>query len=478
MLRTKAIHGKCSLRNSDFFEPDRSARKLTVEGNDLSSYRIVYDDDLYYSKARAMDLQALFEKLYGVMLAVDPDTTVETEHEILVGETNRAESVSAVAEFDRPNYHWSVKIVGKKIVVANQGYRTGEAALAAIRAWFGAVDAVECNLTVENFSLSGNVGSTDASALPRPAGTDVRVLQTNVMGTTLATQQKAEGYTEQMCCELFADTYLLYYPDVIAFNEMTPTSGMKPGIMQLLRKYYTFIDAEWLGIVDDGKAANAKRTYNVPIAYRKDAGLTVIDSGFTYLSDLINYHGTLWAVFETENGYRFLVASNHLSKNVVKNEEGKEVQSPVYSEDVLKAVQVARDRYGDLPVVLCGDWFFGQSYYATAYRYMIGHGLVDVSETAAEKHSVGIGTYHDIGVEQTGRVEEDLLFVNPEWFSALSHKIIVDFCTNYSSDHYPVFADLRFVKPATTAVVHGAGPLVLKPAKESLRMDFSEFLFE
>lgn len=440
-------------------------QKLTVDGTEISSFRIVYDADLYYSKACAEELRNLIVETCGVTVEVVPDTKPAVEKEILVGATNRTESETVIGEFDRPNYYYAAKVIGSKVVVANQGYRTGEAVMEAIKANFKKLKGTG-DLTAANFTLEGNVGAVDG--LPRQEGTNVRVMQSNVMGTTLATQPKAEGYTEQMCCELLADTYLLYFPDVITFNEMTPYSKMKPGITKLIEQYYTFADAKWLGIVDDGKPADAARTYNMPIAYRKDAGLTAVESGFSYHSDLIDYHGTAWTVFDSTDGTRFLVASNHLSKN--QTESGSNITTWV--EDALKTVEVALERYGDLPVVLCGDWFSGQTYYPHAYNYLIKQEYLDVSEIAETKYSVGIGTYHAIGLEQLNRVEEDIIFIKPSArFKVLSHKNIVDFCTVFSSDHYPVLSDLKFLEkvPKTTLDVANEG--------DPRKVQFTEFGF-
>ena len=456
---------------------------LTVAGADISSYRIVYDasEYSYHSNARAVELRDLIAEVSGVMLSVFPDTVGEKEKEILIGETNRAESVSAVAAFERPNRYWLATVSGTKLIIANQGVRSGEAMLAAVRAWFEAVTTVSCNMTSESFCLSGDILSADADgSMARAAGTDVRMMQSNIYGVYRA------GDPYQQRAELLVDTYLVYYPDVIALNEMFRRSyhQLTPVVERLLSRYYTIVEAEYLGIFPDPEEITSsnqlipERKYAVPVAYRKDAGLTLLDSGFTYLSNMKeDYHGVSWAVFQTVEGNRFLAASVHLCENVVIDANGNKVHSSVWVEDVLKAVKVAQDRYGNLPVALGGDWYFGQSYYATAYNYMIAQGYADVSENAIVPYSVGVGTCHDLGVEQTNRSEIDLIFTNPEWFRTLAHKIIVDDCTTNSSDHYPIFADLQFTKPATEDDIPNKGPLRTKESGDAKCMSFAEFVF-
>lgn len=436
-VETLVLEGDFDMR----YSKDYPVRELTVAGTDVSLYRIVYDADLYYSKARAEELRNLIVATCGRTLEVVPDTQAATANEFLVGETNRAESQAVVGTFTRPNYYWKATISGSKVVIANQGVRTGEAVLAAIKTHFGKLNGT-CDLTSENFNLSGDAKAFDRKALARPEGTDIRVMHSNVLGTL---EPKANGYSEQQCCELQADTYLFYYPDVITFNEMMPHANMRSGIMKLLKQYYTFADENWLNIVDDGMPADATRICCVPVAYRKDAGLTALDSGFSYHSNLINYYGTAWVVFETSQGNRFLAASSHLNKN--QDENGRNITTWV--EDSIDTINVARNRYGALPVVMNGDWYFWQTGYAHAYNYMVSRGFADVSEFAEIKHSIAIGTKHDLGKGQQDGAEEDLIFITPEWFRALSHKNIVDFYTVNSSDHYPVLSDLKFIGSAT-----------------------------
>ncbi len=443
-VQTLTLEGDLDLR----YTKDYPMQALSVAGVDISSYRIVYDADLYYSKVRAEDIRQLIIETCGVVLDVVPDTQEAAANEILVGVTNRAESQVAVAGFDRPNYYWSVGVSGTKLVFANQGVRTGEAALDALTKYLGALKTETADLTAANLTLSGDVKSTDKRALARPEGTDVRVLHSNVLG--FLTEGNDNGYTDQQRAELLVDTYFLYYPDVLTLNEMTPTTNLTPILRRLISEYYVIIDAEYLALYPDLPNQNqvdsrtTQRLYSFPVAYRKDAGLTVIDSGYNYLSDMLSFHGCAWTVFQTADGNRFLAASAHLSEN--KTSSGQSMTT--WAEDVMEAVNEARKLYGDLPMALNGDWFFAQNLDKIAYDYIIAQGFEDVSETAVTKHSVAIGTYHTIGLGEQGRVEEDIIFSTPSWFKALSHKIIVDFYTVNGSDHYPVLADLQFVKSA------------------------------
>lgn len=111
------------------YTKEYAVRNLSIAGEPISSYRIVYDKDLDYAKQRANDLQSLLIEKCGVCLTVVSDTTDEYPFEILVGATNRSQSMAIVNSFDAPNVYYRLAVVDKKLVLANQGMKTGEAIL-------------------------------------------------------------------------------------------------------------------------------------------------------------------------------------------------------------------------------------------------------------------------------------------------------------------------------------------------------------
>ncbi|MBE6633472.1 MAG: hypothetical protein E7620_03900 [Ruminococcaceae bacterium] len=418
---------------------------LSINGTPIASYRIVYDNARYYSKALARDIRDLIVQTAGVMLEMVPDTTDAVEHEIIVGAGLRPESLAVEATYEKPHLNYTVKVQGSKLVVVNQGVRTGEEAFDQLEKMFEGLTAESCDVNASNLNLNGDIlKKVNDKALARADGTNLRFLHSNVLLATTADNDN--GYTDQQRAELLVDTYLVYSPDVITFNEMIEGRPMTGYVRNMLSEYYTFIKADYLalfGDADEGDANAKARNYATPIAYRKDCGLTPVKSGFNYLSDMISYHGASWTVFDTPNGNRFVVLSGHFSEN--KDADGAWIST--FSADTIKMLNVARREFGDLPVVLSGDWFAWQG--SAPYQYFTDLGFVDASEKALKQHSVGIGTYHTVGQGETGRVEEDITFYNPEWFKALSHKNLVDFYTVNGSDHYPVLVDMQFVKSAT-----------------------------
>lgn len=421
------------------------ARELTVAGEAITSYRIVYDADLEFSRVRAGEVRDLIVRLSGAVLEVVPDTEAETGLEILVGVTNRSESGTIAAGFDSPNLYWSATVAGKRMVLVNGGVRSGEAMLKAVTAQLEKVTAAGKDINSGNFALSGDVKSMlDQNAFARQENTDLRVMTSNILRDTNLTENEFMKYSNFQRCELLADTYLCYLPDVILLQEMMNGKSMTPVLRSLLSGVYEFAEADYLGLFPDpaNPDDNLKnRKYAMPVAYRKGSGIQVLESGFTYLSDMVSYHGTSWSAMETKDGNRFLAVSVHLSEN--KTDKGAWMDT--YMRDVMKAIDVARAKYGDLPVIMGGDFFFWSG--VTPYLYTVSQGFADASQTALKKFSYGLGTFHTLGKGEQDRAHEDLIFVN-DWFEVLSHKILIDLYTVNGSDHYPVMADLHFAKSA------------------------------
>lgn len=461
------LNGDLDLRYSHEY----SAKALSVDGHPISEYRIVYDADLTYSKLLAEDVGTLITSKCGLVLDIVSDNEAEVEREILVGVTNRSQSIDEVKNFSSPNRFYNLKVVGSKLLVVNQGVRSGEVALDELQKILNSLNVNDCNLTSEKVNVSGDIkNSTDKKAMDRVEGTDIRVMQNNVLRAVYANEYQTD-YTEQQRAELLADTYLMYLPDVIILNEMINGMELPAMLPTLLSEYYEFTDAEYLGLYEDPEKGSGlhyqnlkDRKYATLIAYRKGAGLTEIESGFSYLSNMISYHGVSWTVFEKSDGNRFLAVSAHLSNN--KNTDG--TYGTTYTDDLLKIINVARTKYGDLPVIVAGDFFFYNAPNCAPYNLIIESGFADVSETADNKHSEGIGTSHALGEGSQGgySTEVDMIFVSADWFVPLSHKIIISVGTVNGSDHYPVLSDIKFSKSATKDDIpyfdDGTGDLIVK----------------
>ena len=94
----------------------------------------------------------------------------------------------------------------------------------------------------------------------------------------------------------------------------------------------------------------------------------------------------------------------------------------------------------DMPVVVTGDFNFRKD--TDLYNGMLETGLEDVWAVAED--TMDGKTYHDYKGGEEG-LPIDFIFVNDKVENVLKYKIVRDtYNGEYSSDHYPIYADLIF----------------------------------
>lgn len=130
--------------------------QLTVNGTDISEYVILYPRSDYYQAGKAVlkrikqeyqydkitaeRVAKLIYELCGVQLEVKMDTAVEeSEHEILIGATNRNQSIKAWARMASQD-DYVVQVANSKLVICGGTYGTT----------YHAVDALEVHLKEQN----------------------------------------------------------------------------------------------------------------------------------------------------------------------------------------------------------------------------------------------------------------------------------------------------------------------------------------
>ena len=328
--------------------------------------------------------------------------------------------------------HYDISDSEENIRFVSGGIRTGDVSVKAFSEYLSS-GAVLSSQTVENVSLSGSADEGKAfRMIERSEGTDIRVMQSNVLISS-------DKYTDAERAMLLTDTYLCYAPDVITLNEYMYNRGITNAVASRIKDYYETVEAPYVGKYPDPENPDANlaaRRYATPVLYRKDSGLTLIDSGFSYLSDMISYHGWSYALFE-KDGRKVCVFSVHFSDN---RTDGT-VWRDVFAREVLDAVAKVREKHGDVSFILAGDWYFWPG--VLPYKTITGNGFSDAAEHAVHQYSTGVGTFHTVGEGSTGGANEDLIFYSTG-LQPLGHRIVVDEYTVKASDHYPVVADFAF----------------------------------
>lgn len=144
-MDTANAGGEYSIKAVYFFTTKEAAEAFTLEdavggkktvsinGNDISKYTVVVDDEAPTIVKGAVDLfVGHIKKLTGVELKVADDTTAETANEILIGQSDRTLSTSVMKQYDGKSDAYRTYYVGvegtKLVITANEAYAVREAA--------------------------------------------------------------------------------------------------------------------------------------------------------------------------------------------------------------------------------------------------------------------------------------------------------------------------------------------------------------
>ena len=110
------------IRNLDKVEPAGPAT-FTINGNDISLYKIVYSSDEIYlknshNKIAAEVMQKYIKTKFGCELEVVQDDTEPGQYEILIGTTNRESSDFVVHRDTSKPVGYDCEVIGDKLVIA------------------------------------------------------------------------------------------------------------------------------------------------------------------------------------------------------------------------------------------------------------------------------------------------------------------------------------------------------------------------
>ena len=430
---------------------------ISIAGTDISEYIIIHNGSKAASEA-ARELRAAISKAVGCTLQVKSHTAKETEHEILVGKTNRAESAEVRAAFSRPNLYYSVRTVGNKLVVMGEGTTTLEKLTEELSAYF--VSLPTAPVAIEGEIISGDVISvldkSGTNVIERAEGTDLRVFHWNMAAPYLDPNVTTPPvvYTDNVTRgQDIADMILQFMPDIITTNEFYASHNGNTvffdAVMDELSEYYVCLESPYdKDKPEAGADAIKGKTINSNIIYRKDIGLEVISSSWRYSTQktstsannpmgYVYYHGSHTAVFSYK-GQKFILSTAHYADSR---------SSSQWAQEQLAAIADAQSAFASpLPVILTGDLYTSfSSSSGSGYNYISSKGYLDAQRNAlvnANKNTA-YGTFHKIGERQSNRISEDFVWYTSE-LQALLFKVLSNQVSDDASDHYPVMADLKF----------------------------------
>lgn len=228
---------------------------------------------------------------------------------------------------------------------------------------------------------------------------------------------------------VFLQTIAAADPDVIGTQELFASQGAD--IVRALPGY------AWFGRDRRGDHADE----HMGIFYRRDR-LTLIRHGDYWLSDAPSVPGSMawgatlprmvnWGVFETRGKTKrqFVLFDTHLAHR--DEDDLARVRSAALLLEKLRPIA------GDLPIVLTGD--MNATPDSQAYRKLAAR-LTDAWVSAPIRKGPE-RTFHDF----TGVPDRRIDYIFMHGFTSLQAEVRIDHSGKiYGSDHFPVFAELRF----------------------------------
>lgn len=388
--------------NRAYYRADYEVEELTVNGTPVSEYRIVYPRA---NKGNEMSLaeklcEAIAEKT-GFVLKVVSDRESTEGKEILIGTTNR--TVSSLT---------GATIADGKYLCASDGDYICAKGTDALGNFF-AVNGLIALLTEGSGSVRQVTMTADAQFDVPSMGEKLKSMSFNIL-VSKVTEQRQKSVS---------DTILKYLPDTVGVQEASPSW------MTYLNKTLSSFYAS----VGEGRDGGSSGKHSA-IFYRKDR-FELIETDTKWMSDTpgtvskfeessLNRVYTYALLKVRESGKQILIVNTHLDH---KSSAARTKQIKV----LLTGIRDLLDKWGDLPVVLSGD--FNAQPSSDVYRLVTGV-LADSSKvalSAEESH-----TYHNYG---SASAVIDYIFVDTKNISVDSYKVITDKENGMlPSDHYPL----------------------------------------
>ena len=366
----------------------------------LKEYTIVYPTEGQTADGIAKYLESANEvrdtigKRCGYALKIVPDTAEEQKYEILLGKTNRQESLTHYSdENGTQQMEYGMAIRGNKVLLLCGGLYSLPSAVDAFTRKISSLTSTVLKPFADTKATLAN------QAIPEATG-DYRFMTYNILYEEYV---QAQDLPKEVEVRKEPVSYLLmnYLPDVAALQESFDKWSMQ--LPKLISDEYAYVCPRR----NDG-------VYNrSPLIYRKDR-LKVVESGYVDLdqTQTLGRRQITWAVFEDKStGTQFIVLGTHWDPT---SEENKLAHAKATAE----LAKQMREEKG-LPIVAMADFnsIPGSVSYVT---FVAKSGLEHVTGTGGVDH----------------------IFYSDE-FMAVAQGCEAENGAIKASDHYPVWADLK-----------------------------------
>ena len=419
-LKGETVDGKAVVSYVADYQFKGDRQYFINHDNPLEGYRIVSTSDSNMV-ANAKSFAEAIEKEYGIKLEVVTDSTPAVEREIVIGDTNR-DICKKYMKADSP-FTYVVKAEGKTLLIGAKERAANNYVVRTVIADY-VIDNYDNTFNFPaGYELSGTIGDFKNSA-ELAEGADIRVFSFNVLFNT---EVKDPTPAER---SVALGAILDYFaPEVV-------------GLQEINADWYKVLDnllANGLYKITDKKTENGKTNYTT-IIYNTEK-VKLLDHGVKTYAKGSNAQIRVasWAYFEClDDGKKFVVVNTHW--DISTYEDNVIPQAKEMGELCIKL----GEQYG-CPVITTGDY---NKYENTeAYKKFIEVSGYHEAKYTAKVIERAHGTYHSpnpLGKMPNTKTKEsiDHIFGSPDaefmFFTILVDQIVLD-----SSDHCPIFADVK-----------------------------------
>ena len=419
------------MRCNDSIVTGYRVQSWTIDGVSLEKFKIVYADKEY-----AVEMSKIIEKIavrtgYYLDLVLDSESE-PTQYEILIGDTNRAESAEVDVE---KSLHYNFKTVNGKLVIKSGGKHS------YIKLLDELADIITKEASVitmtDSYFFEGNF-MDDTYDISMSEEADLRIMDANLMAQIYSYAEAAfnADFEFERRAEIFFAALEFYTPTVVGVQECC--LQWREAI-----KSYRYYDEKWQLL--EFKNPNVTETdpddkVYTSIMFRKDL-YELVDSGMQYYSEFNNMRcrNFTWALLRDKaTGQEFCFISSHWDGGIDKVTDTE--STVVQGEELTSFVNYMALDY---PVFVVGD--FNRSETTPTYKkYLEDTGAVDCKHVAENLVNPYWNSGHNWGQTTNWSISLDHITTTQKTVDVLRFETLLYNEQIWASDHSWLLADVKF----------------------------------
>ncbi len=406
-------------------EATETVKGFQIDGVDLSEYQIVYAASPDGLSEAASYLQTYFREQFGMNLNCNSENNLtKTEHEILIGKTNR--DCSQVLYDQTPKMLMSYRFVvenGTMSLVCGGAY-SAKTAVADFMFQHGNEESVSVRAGTY---LETNLLQVNLQELT--SGASIRVMTSNILADRWVGTRTIYPSVPQRA-EIYAAMLAVYQPDLVGVQESDmPWVESLPSYLDVLKNDY-LLDYTWIENRYEELANLTSILYNSGRFEPVDHGT----SEYGYVNHTAYKCRMLtWGVFRVKTDGQLIALMNTHS-----GATGAEQCTTYEIADTNKLIQTLTQTYDGIQIFSTGD-FNNHISLVTTEEYEQLTGLID-SKTAATSNGTLVN--EDAGIPEG--VYIDHVYTSLPTSSVLRYETINVNCATTVSDHRFQYGDYIF----------------------------------